>query len=98
MTVLNLVLGGTSYTSPVNNVRGDIFRGDTVHHDRDRTGRRRDVPSRLLKYGTDVRMRILISTAVSVKTDSKCKKTVCSHDTALNIGVLMIKKSMTLFK
>ena len=38
MTVLNLVLGGTIFTeeghySPVNNVRGDIFRGDTVHYD-----------------------------------------------------------------
>ena len=38
MTVLNLVLGGTIFTegghySPVNNVRGDIFGGDTVHYD-----------------------------------------------------------------
>ena len=38
ITVLNLVLGGTIFTegghySPVNNVRGDIFGGDTVHYD-----------------------------------------------------------------
>ena len=38
MTVLNLVLRGTIFTegghySPVNNVRGDIFGGDTIHYD-----------------------------------------------------------------
>ena len=38
ITVLNLVLRGTIFTegghySPVNNVRGDIFGGDTVHYD-----------------------------------------------------------------
>ena len=41
---------------------------------RDGTKAGRPVPSRLLKSGTDVRMRILISIAVSVKTNSKCKK------------------------
>ena len=38
MTVLNLVLEGTIFTegghySPVNNVWGDTFGGDTVHYD-----------------------------------------------------------------
>ena len=38
MTLLNLVLGGAIFTegghySPVNNVGGGIFGGDTVHYD-----------------------------------------------------------------
>ena len=59
---------------------------------RDGTGRRRGrpVPSRPLKSGTDVRMRIYFLLLGGVKE-------VCSDDTALALNVedaLMIKKSL----